>query len=376
MKYVTYIEDHNDIDKFKELDITDVIIAIRDLSRLGKLSFEEGIELAHKCLKCGLRPILEWDILMCESEFQKSSEIAAEFVNSSKIKVIRAYDVGAINFSRSLDVKIQPILEHGNHNLKSIDGWGKILGEQLDRIVLSYELDSDALEKYISKLPYEFELYLLGQITLSYTPRKLLQNSFEKDENGEILVVANSKECNHKNFKVLENQHGTFPFYAKDHSLVAQVEELDRFGLSYGRVDLRHIASSDLLEKIIKEQNIDSYPNPTSCGFYKSNKTDVLFSKLKNKKIERTDEGFIGGIIDVAKKKYMAIQKKSSLDFSVGDSIKIFTPEGKEKNIKLTTLWNSNNERIESSEGISIVYLPHHSGISVRSSVYLANCLS
>ena len=72
MKTLTYLDNEKFISKLKEVGIKDVILEPRELARMGRLNKEDLISLAKKSLSEGLRPLLQWDILMTEDGFKKA----------------------------------------------------------------------------------------------------------------------------------------------------------------------------------------------------------------------------------------------------------------------------------------------------------------
>ena len=141
------------------------------------------------------------------------------------------------------------------------------------------------------------------------------------------------------------------------------------------RVDLRFDESFKHLDHILGQSLDDvklNNPRPFIKGFYNINKTDVLFSKLKNKRVQRQDEAYIGEIVDVERDFSMALLIKSKHQkISVGDEIKILTPEGKVKEIKIAEMTRTNGSAVSQAGQNEIVMLPFVRGIVGKSQVYL-----
>ena len=271
------------------------------------------------------------------------------------------------------------ILENGNHNLAAIKNWAVLGGQNLERIILSIELPKEILKTYIdelSKLKISSELMGLGPILLFYSPRSLL-NPLLRDKKDKVSALVSSAESPHKGFKVVENAHGTFMYNTRDHFILDEIESLKEMGLPYLRVEVDPSLLNDISSLIdsFTQEKVDlikeKYPNKLMKGFFLVNKTDVLFSKLKNYRIARLDENYLGEVVDVHKKKMMGILLKNpKLDLQVNDSIEIKTPEGKSKNLKVLDLKNSCLEKIEKGQSGSIVFVPHLGGVSVRSAIF------
>jgi U32 family peptidase len=306
---------------------------------------------------------------------------ALEKIDLNLFYAIRVQDPGALNYlvENFPDLKVQMILENGNHNLAAIKNWVALGGQNLERIILSIELPKDILKTYIfelSKLKISAELMGLGPILLFYSPRSLL-NPLLEVKKDEVSALVSSAESPHKGFKVVENSHGTFMYNTRDHFILDEIESLREMGLPYLRVEADPSLLSNISSLIdnFTQEKVDSikekYPNKLMKGFFLVNKTDVLFPKLKNYRIARLDENYLGEVVDVHKKKMMGILLKNpKLDLEIFDSIEIKTPEGKSKTLKVLDLKNSSLDKIERAQSGSIVFVPHLGGVSVRSAIF------
>lgn len=384
MKIVSYIEDINDIELFKSSNVGDAIISGRNFSRLGRLSVDDSIKLATACREKGLRPILEFDILMTEDKFSEAVVyLTPELVSS--FDAIRVQDAGAYNYilENFSDIKIQLILEYRSHNITGIKKWIGLAGDRLDRIVLSIELSKYILSDYIKQLDVPVEFLGIGRILSQYTPRHLLRHQFGEYE-GEMAVIADSEESPHKGFPIIENRHGTFTFNYRDYCVLDSVKDLKEMGLAYLRVDLRFEKDNYLLSKISElsrnysselfEEIKEKYSTPTIKSFFDSNKSDILFDKLKNKRIQRDDNGYLGDVVEVKKKSHIAIMLRSrSLNIKLGDKIVYITPEGKKRSSVVTSMTDVGNKKINEGQFGKIVIINHTGSISTRTAVYIDN---
>lgn len=377
MKLVTYLNNEKDLELISNADI---LLAPNELSRKALIPLDKINSLAKTCQERTLRPILVWDILMTEANFQKAL-VALKEIDFKSLYAIRVQDPGALNYlvENYPEIKIQLILENGNHNLEAIKNWVSLSGPNLERIILSIELPKDILKIYInelSKLNISSELMGLGPILLFYSPRSLL-NPLLSEKKETVSALVSSAESPHKGFKVVENSHGTFMYNTKDHFILDEIKCLKEMGLNFLRVE----ADSNLLgpiNSLIEDFNLnvlelikEKYPNKLMKGFFSVNKTDVLFPKLKNYRIARTDQNYLGEVVDVHKKKLMGIfLKNPQLDLTLNDSIEIKTPEGKSKILKVLDIKNSSLDPIEKGQSGSLVFVPHLGGVSVRSAIF------
>ena len=68
----------------------------------------------------------------------------------------------------------------------------------------------------------------------------------------------------------------------------------------------------------------------------------MLFLKLKNSRISRKDENYVGEVMEVEKRKYLAIRLKSNqARLKVGAGIELITPEGKKYQTEIKKLQNT-----------------------------------
>ncbi|EQC44879.1 U32 family peptidase [Bacteriovorax sp. Seq25_V] len=390
MKLVSYVNSFEDIKILKDAGYNEAILAPSLLSKIGTLKIDELNSLATKLNEEGIRPILEWDILMTETDFNmvKSHIGRIDFKNFTAIRI---QDPGAVSYVQDNfpTIDIQLILESGAyHNYRSIEVWKKLLGERLKRVILSLELNKETIKEYIEKLGLEIEFLGVGRILLFYTPRKLVTPLFEEEKREyyqvneiPVEVSASSEESAHKGFPVIENVHGTFMFNTKDHFILEYIDELKDIGLDFLRIDIRHIEDKSILKDVASlndkfdsdfvQKVKDSYPGTVIRGFFHVNKSDVLFKKLKNQRIVRQDDNFVGEVIDVNKKNYIAlIIKGRDVTLKLGDELSLLTPDGREKKVKINFLRNSQLLDIESAKSGDIVLIPHVSAISVKTMVY------
>lgn len=391
MKLITYAENTNQLstiaEQFHSSGLTDaeVIVSFRSIGRVTQTTKSELLEMIALNQKLKLNLVLEWDVLKQDSLFKKICNEVQD-LPLHEFKAIRVQDPGALHFLKTNFswVKIQLILENGNHNLEGLKRWQDYLGSQLDRLVLSNELSKDHLKAYAEKLSAPLEILAYGRILLFYSPRSLLKPVLNPSqfEAYQIETFGTSEESPHAGFPLVENQHGTFMFNVKDLFLLDHLNELRGLKVGAVRVDLRFDENfknlSDVIsafnntnENIItnlKQRNV----RPFIKGFYNINKTDVLFSKLKNKRIQRQDDAYIGEVVDVERDFNMAVLIKSKHQtLSTGDWIRILTPEGKTKEFAVQEMTNTHGDAVFKAAQNDIVMLPFVRGIVGKSQVYL-----
>lgn len=389
MKLITYIENTAELavflkEKNPEQDF-EIVVGLDALSRYSQTTIDELLALVNKAVKDNLPLVLEWDALYQEERFQKAKTIL-EHLPLHDFKAVRVQDPGAIHFLKTQYpwLKMQVILENGNHNLPGLKKWEEYLGDQCERLILSNELSREMLKDYAGQLKTPIEILTFGRLLLFYSPRLLL-SPLEKEEMKKTLISAkgSSEESPHTGFPLIENQHGTFMFNVKDLSLLDHLKDIEEMGIHHARVDLRFDQGFsnylkpvlDLFSGKIPEISADVkrlHPRPLIKGFYNINKTDVLFTKLKNKRTQRQDQNYVGEIVDVERDNQLALLiKTEAFKEKIVPAVFMITPEGKEKTVTLSWVKTSEGDSVEKAEKNDLVLIPYISGVTVKTQVYL-----
>lgn len=382
MKLSTYAQNLHDLNILKDRGVEEVILEPKNLSRFGKLSVAEFISLSIRSKELGLRVLLEWDILMTEDVFALKIEEITQL--KEYVDAIRVQDPGAMNWVlENTALPIQFIAENGNHNLKALEGWVDLSEGRIERLVLSIELSKSSIQEYTQKLKVPCELLGLGRILLFYTPRPLLSALVPERvaQNQELVALGESEESPHKGFPLVENQHGTFMFHIKEFCLVEYASELKSIGLSFLRIDQRWGQSrlSEIIELINNfeisqfEKFKDEYHQDLMRGFYLVNKTDVLFPKLKNSRLQSREGNYIGEVLEVEKGSHLAIMVKNPLGLKNSDAVKFIHPKGEIFESKIYSLKNAALEDVESVSVGEIAVMQFVGGIWVKSQAFYNN---
>lgn len=379
MNILTYAHSAHDLGLIKENGLSEVILTTKELSRLGVNSYSEVDELASMAKKLELKVILEWDILICESDFDTKVQVLRK-IDLSLIDVIRVQDLGVLEFVlENTDHQIQLLTDSGNHNLVGLKYFQDYIGKRLDRLIISSQLPKDKISEYCFKLDCDIEVLGLGPILLFYSPRYLLSPLSESDIDLQ-WATGESEESPHKGFPIVQNSHGTFMYHIKDLNLLRHYRELKEIGVHSLRFDYRQHKSLDALsssldfinERIDEDKFKESYARDYIRGYFNINKSNVLFKKLKNHKVQREDTNYIGEVIEGKKNSYIALKVKGNSKLSKDDAIYFITPEGKRIEHKVNRITNTAYHDIEFGSKDDLVLLDYRSGVWNKSQVYLA----
>lgn len=380
MKLSTYAGSLHELNILKDRGIEEVILGHKDLNRFGKLNDSEFRSLASRAKELNLRVLLEWDILMTEDIFlTKVSKVHSLIEFSSAIRV---QDPGALNWAiENTNLPLQFIAENGNHNLQALKGWVELARGRMERVVLSIELSKDAIATYVKALNVPCELLGFGRILLFYTPRPLLSALVPDKvvQNEEIAALGESEESPHKGFPLVENQHGTFMFHIKEFCLLEYAHDLKALGLSYFRIDQRWESPSKLIEIVSLIENFsqtmfdafkEKYSQDLMRGFYLVNKTDVLFPKLKNSRLQKREGNYVGEVLEAEKSSHLAIMVKNVRGLKASDLLKIIHPKGEVFTVKIYSLKNLSLEDVSELAAGEIAIIQYVGGIWPKSHVF------
>lgn len=384
---ISYVQSETELESCLEMGAKEVILGVAELSRFGQLRSKEALELAKKCRESGLRCVLEWDILMTQHRFEAVVNILKR-IDFNLFDAVRVQDPGAFEYALELcrdhsHLKVQLSLESGNHNLVGIEHWVKYGGERLERISLSIELPKQKMIEIASKVSCPVEVLGLGRILLFYTPRALVSPLAPNKTQERIEVTGSSQESPHSGFPIVENQHGTFMFHLADHCLLEDMEELCYQGIEHFRIDTRFYPQLNLSKPLRKltqsfapehlKEIKSQWPVRLIQGFFRTNRSDVLFKKLKNSRLQNRDESFLGDVVEAQKGSHLAVMVKSQgRKLQQGHKLRIQTPDGLEKSVEVRRIWNAMGETLESAAQGQIAFIDPVNAVSVRSMVYFS----
>ena len=392
MNVITFVNKLDDITSLKSCGVKEIIISTEELSIFSNLSEDEAFNLCINSKENGLTVFLEVDILINQSVFDEKIIILKRFIDRNIVDVFRVRDLGLCRklVSDYPDIKIALNLESGNKNSLSVGSWNKLFSSNIERVILSPELSLSQLLNIINELKtlnLKYELLLFGSLQLLYSERPLINFAIENSSfsKSQKVMTLSSEESAHKDFRMYENKNGVLLYHEKFLNLLENIDKIKDIGISNLRVDLRELSEinpwvSDILrlmQKFNRERLnmfLNSFPYKTMKGFHYTNKTDVIFKKLKNEFIQRHDNNFIGQVIDVKKSSYLGIEiQNSKIHFKCGDRVLIVTPEGKNITANIKRLFDSSLNDLKASNDQDIVFINYVKGVTAKSIVSLAN---
>jgi len=377
MEFISYLTKPSDLENKK---VNSFILSSKEFGRLSSLNLKFSLELLEiaRVKRPDAKVFFEWDCLQTQSMLEKNL-LLLETIDLNSFDGIRVGEIGAFNWVlNNTSLPIHLILESGHHNLVGIQAWESLAGDRLERIVLGLELPKEILKKYTTALKTPVEIQVLGELVLFYSPRSLLKNQLEftkaEKKNSWLQAKANSEESPHRGFTIVENIHGSFMLNPKKQSLLQVLDDVKECGVKFFRVDQR-LLGIDLNQLTFDQENlVENLPNEKFIrGYFNVNKTDKIFVKLKNYRLQRRDENFIGTVVDVKKDQYLAIKvENTKSNLSNKSLIEYTTPDGKIKLMPLRSIKNISLEEIDLVRDEKLILVPHTSGVSVKTRVNLA----
>jgi len=371
-----------------------VILKTKGFSRNGRMELQECLASAKLLRAQEIECFFQWDILMVESIFLATCEVFKK-IDMDLFTGIRVQDPGALHFLKEEGFKgqVHYITDQGNHNLLGLQRWLAFWPQAITRLVLSPEIPSSSIKQIQASLGVEIEVLAAGPILLFYTPRHLVTPLYgnEEEASDHSLVWGTSEESPHKGFPIVENQHGTFMFNTKELFILDEkkaVEELCETSKIFFRVDyaLEPLKRESLFEflKLTRTTFTDQATSKavwkdflkgnrsmaTTKGFFRTNKTDVLFKKLKSDRLKGEQEHYLGEVVDVKKKKHIGI-RLSAIDeiLRTGDEIELTSPEGNKRQCLISSMRNAEGQNLEEAREGQIIFIEHVGGISVKTTV-------
>ncbi len=371
MRSVVYLTSAEDLSLFSRVGIQEVILAVKEFSRRGTLTMSEALKLHSQAQELGIKTLFEWDALMEEPRMRSLViGLAEQFVFNE----IRVRDAGAILWSREhLHCPIQLLLEAGHHNQMSIEAWKLRLGERLSRLIVSPELPLTKLSEWRKNLALPIEILGLGPLLLFHSPRSLLAPLGQAHED-EIIATGASEESPHKGFPLRENVHGTLMFHPKDLGLLERWDDMIRAGIDYVRIDHRHEEPSSI-ERVVTfishptammaQRLRESWSREWMRGYFDVNKSDVLFSKLRNQHLEKKPT-FKAQVLESKREGWLAVKVTGEL-LKCGEELVVKNPQGEERPIKIGWLKDENFAQVEELPKDAIGFIPWVAGAPSKS---------
>jgi putative protease len=358
--------------------LCEVLLGHERLARWGGFETDTLVRQAESARQNGLRTVFVWDVLAGGHDIADSGALLGA-LPLELFDAVRVQDPGVAMYlaGRFPDWPRQLILETGNHNLPGLQAWVHRL--KPERIAVSNEIPIATLAAMRRELNVAMEIPVLGRLLIFYTPRKLLSPIERAAEAATTLQRVLKNVEDGKNFPFLENRHGTFMFYEKELFLLPYLDEIRAAGIDVARLDLSSYHARPVIDRL-REYRAQTTPESEQAlrrclgpritrGFFKSNRTEKQFRKLRNPHLVRDEtRAYVGTVVETRKKSYLALETREPLP--EGDTRDFVIPEGDEIEHKVVWIQNLARESVTRTTEPGIWLINHGRKISSGSIAY------
>jgi putative protease len=332
---------------------------------------KEGVAFAHALKK---------KVYVTVNIFPHNSDLPAlpaylKRLDELGVDAVLVADIGVFMMARQVapHLEVHISTQANNTNWAAVNAW-KDLGAA--RVVLAREMSLAEITEIREKCSVELEMFVHGAMCISYSGRCLMSNYFTgRDANRgscaqpcrwKYNLVEEKRPGEY--FPVEEDERGTYIFNSKDMCLLPHIGEVIESGVDSlkieGRMKSVHYAAS--VVKAYREA-IDSYcENPEgfkvqaswveelekvshrayTTGFYfnKPTEDDQIYG---NSSYLQTSD-FIGLVYSYDEKTgYATVEQRNNM--KCGQEIEVFQPEGKAFRQKIETMFDEDEQAIETA---------------------------
>lgn len=332
---------------------------------------KEGVAFAHALKK---------KVYVTVNIFPHNSDLPAlpaylKRLDELGVDAVLVADIGVFMMARQVapHLEVHISTQANNTNWAAVNAW-KDLGAA--RVVLAREMSLAEITEIREKCSVELEMFVHGAMCISYSGRCLMSNYFTgRDANRgscaqpcrwKYNLVEEKRPGEY--FPVEEDERGTYIFNSKDMCLLPHIGEVIESGVDSlkieGRMKSVHYAAS--VVKAYREA-IDSYcENPEgfkvqaswieelekvshrayTTGFYfnKPTEDDQIYGDSSY--LQTSD--FIGLVYSYDEKTgYATVEQRNNM--KCGQEIEVFQPEGKAFRQKIETMFDEDEQAIETA---------------------------
>ncbi len=339
----------------------------------SKEDMEQGIAFAHAH---GVKVHVTVNILAHNEDLEGVKEYLYELKGMKPDALIIA-DPGIFTLAGEICPEIDRHIstQANNTNYETCLFWYR-LGAK--RVVMARELSLEEIRQIRRKVPEDFEIeaFIHGAMCISYSGRCLLSSFLTGRD-------ANRGECTHpcrwkyslmeetrpgEYFPVMENERGTYIFNSKDLCMIGHLDDLIEAGIDSFKIEGRmktalYVATAartyrkaidDYLEDPEKyRQNMDWYLEQIQDCTYRQFITGFFYGKpgpesqIYDSNTYIKEFTYLGFVEEVLENGLVRITQRNK--FSVGETIEIMKPDGRNLPVKVEQILNSDHEPMESA---------------------------
>lgn len=338
----------------------------------SKEDMKAGIEFAHEH---GVHVHVTANILAHDADLAGAEDYFHEIKELHPDALIIA-DPGMFTLAREIcpEIDIHVSTQANNTNYMTYNFWHK---QGAKRVVAARELSLAEIKDIRAHIPedLEMEAFIHGAMCISYSGRCLLSNYFTGRD-------ANHGACTHpcrwkysiveetrpgEYMPVYENERGTYIFNSKDLCMIEHIPELVDAGVDSCKIEGRmktalYVATvartyrkaiDDFFESEEKYRaNMPWYLDEISRCTYRQFTTGFYFGKpsqeaqIYDSNTYVNEYTYLGIVANVDENGRANIEQKNK--FSVGDTIEIMKPDGRDIPAKVISMYAEDGTAVES----------------------------
>lgn len=243
-KILIYLNNLEDIAKYKEIGITNFLFALEDFS-IGYQTFKLN-ELAN----LDINVYLNINIIMDTKKIAKFKKLINKL---TFVKGIFFEDVGLYNILKNTKIPLIWNQAHFVINSKSINFWL----ERVESASLANELTIDEIKYILNNANKSLIMSVYGLNIAMYSRRYLL-SYFNKYNNLKIIKNGFLNVNNQDNsFYIIENKNGTALFYNKVFNYIPYLNEIDDQKIKFYLINHPHI-NFEIVNDLINHKEVIS----------------------------------------------------------------------------------------------------------------------
>lgn len=339
----------------------------------SKEDMAEGIRFAHEH---GVKVYVTANILAHNQDLEGVREYFEELKKIGPDALIIS-DPGVYQIAKEVCPEIERHIstQANNTNYGTYQFWYQMGAK---RVVTARELSLEEIREIRNRIPddMEIETFIHGAMCISYSGRCLLSNYLTgRDSNQgacthpcrwKYSIMEESRPGEY--FPVYENERGTFIFNSKDLCMIEHIPdlidaEIDSFKIE-GRMKTalyvatvartyRKAIDDYLKDPALYQKNMPWYQEQISNCTYRQFTTGFFYGKpdqntqIYDNNTYVKEYTYLGYAEEVDEKGFAHITQRNK--FSVGETIEIMKPDGRNLSVKVRAIYDENGESVESA---------------------------